>query len=271
MNKDINIFYWNKRENFGDVLASRIMSYYGADNIKNIYNTDYTGDYISPIGSVLHFAPRKGLHVFGSGFMSSDKLGSKTPPKEVIALRGPLSESIANDLGWQAPKALGDTGLLVSRIYPKEDKAFRLGVVLHYAHALDKIPNLPGVIFINPQNNVDRVIKEIASCEKVVSSSLHGLIVAHSFNIPWVRLKVVDHQLGGGDFKFNDFYGSIGCDSSCEIECSVQDLKRDVGFILDKAKNIGVSEFSGLKKKQIELESAFYNSCYFKNVFKPLL
>ncbi|WP_084286583.1 polysaccharide pyruvyl transferase family protein [Halomonas halodenitrificans] len=267
----LNIFYWNKRDNFGDVLAKYVMSYYGAWDVHNVYGSKSEGDYISPIGSVLHIAPRNGLHVFGSGFMSPDKIGSKVAPKEVITLRGQLSADIADKLGWQPPQALGDTGLLASRIFPKERACYKLGVILHYAHAVEETPDLPGVIFINPQDPVNEVIKKISSCEKILSSSLHGLIVAHSYKIPWVRLNVIDHQLGGGDFKFNDFYTSIGHDASCEIECSVNELRSGLVELLHKVDRVGCSDFKNIDALQIRIESAFYSSGYFKNILKPTL
>lgn len=189
----------------------------------------------------------------------------------MITLRGPLSANIAEELGWPAPKALGDNGLLASRIYPSQDRVYKLGIVLHYAHAIDNMPCLPGVLFIDPQHDVDSVIKDISSCERILSSSLHGLIVAHSFEIPWVRLKVTDHKLGGGDFKFNDFYGSINCEEPNELECSVDDLQKNIPLLVEKAKSFSVNCFRGLKKKQIELESSFYRSSYFEDILKPLL
>lgn len=271
MNKALNIFYWNKRSNFGDFLATKIMTHYGADKLFNIYQKGYEGDYISPIGSVLHFTPREGQHIFGAGFMSPENIGSKNPPKEVITLRGPLSAQIANDLGWPAPKALGDTGLLASRIYPSSSKLFRVGVVLHYAHSVERLPQIPGVIFINPQNELNSVIRDIFSCEKIVSSSLHGLIVAHSFKIPWVRIKVIDHPLGGGDFKFNDFYESAGIEDPAEISCNIKDVKENIFNVLKRCRNLECNNFDMLKKQQIEIEGSFYRSSYFNNILCPII
>lgn len=37
MSGKVNVFYWSKRPNFGDVLADRVMRYYGARNLNNIY------------------------------------------------------------------------------------------------------------------------------------------------------------------------------------------------------------------------------------------
>jgi hypothetical protein len=52
------------------------------------------------------------------------------------------------------------------------------------------------------------VIKEIAACEHILSTSLHGLIAADSFNIPavWARR---EPDLWGGRFKFLDYESAV--------------------------------------------------------------
>ena len=52
------------------------------------------------------------------------------------------------------------------------------------------------------------VIDQINMCECVVSSSLHGLIVAEAYGVP-ARWICVENNLLGGNFKFWDFYESI--------------------------------------------------------------
>jgi pyruvyltransferase len=51
-------------------------------------------------------------------------------------------------------------------------------------------------------------VDKILSCNYIVTSSLHGLIVAHSYNIPvlWVQYSV---ELIGGKFKFDDYLLSV--------------------------------------------------------------
>lgn len=271
MKSEINVFFWNKKKNFGDLLARQVMHYYGARKLNNIIDKSYSGSFIAPIGSVLHFAPREGLHVFGAGFMDPSRLGAKQAPREVITMRGPLSAKIADELGWQAPQALGDTGLLASRIYPAQRKKFKLGVVLHYSHALKTFPEIPDVVYINPLDPVRKVVRKIASCEKIISSSLHGLIVAHSFGVPWIRLDVLDRPLGGGSFKFYDFYESIGCGDSNTIQCSIFDLRNNLGSVIAEHDCYDSTNFDELDKKIIQLESAFYKSDFFDNILKPSL
>jgi len=52
-------------------------------------------------------------------------------------------------------------------------------------------------------------IDEICSCDFVISSSLHGLIIAEAYGIPsqWVEFGT---YVDGWEFKYYDFYESIG-------------------------------------------------------------
>ena len=62
---------------------------------------------------------------------------------------------------------------------------------------------------IDVTHDPGEVIAAIAECEVVVSSSLHGLVVADSFDIPnhWVTC---DIPLFGGTWKFDDYFAAFG-------------------------------------------------------------
>src|SRR5690606_13222558 len=53
--------------------------------------------------------------------------------------------------------------------------------------------------------NPKEVISEISSCTCIVSSSLHGLIVADSYRIPTAWM-ILSDKINGGPFKYNDYY-----------------------------------------------------------------
>ena len=53
---------------------------------------------------------------------------------------------------------------------------------------------------------------EILECEMTISSSLHGIIVSHAYNIKCMWIKITDKILSG-IFKFRDYYGSLEIDN----------------------------------------------------------
>ena len=89
-----------------------------------------------------------------------------------------------------------------------------MGIIPHYIDmnnrntirlALEKQVKL---IRVQGYNQWNDFIDEICSCDFVISSSLHGLIIAEAYGVPsvWVEIgKYVD----GWEFKFYDFFESI--------------------------------------------------------------
>ena len=66
--------------------------------------------------------------------------------------------------------------------------------------------------------NIESVINDILSCEKTISSSLHGLIVSDAYNIPntWVKF---DNNIKGDDTKFHDYFKSVNRSDTNFVDC----------------------------------------------------
>src|SRR5690606_13580125 len=109
----------------------------------------------------------------------------------------------------------GDGGIITPYLFDKPfEKRYQVGVVAHMDeqnHPTFKrvMEYHKGSVFINLRHDPIEVIKQIAECEIIISSSLHGLIVADSFNIPsqWI---IVTDALKGDGFKFADYYSAFG-------------------------------------------------------------
>ena len=53
-------------------------------------------------------------------------------------------------------------------------------------------------------SEIEEFVNDVCRCEKIYSSSLHGIVCANAYGIPVERIKLGDKMIGG-DFKFNDY------------------------------------------------------------------
>ena len=130
---------------------------------------------------------------------------------KILALRGKHTQKqVENILKRKINVTLADGGLLASKLLDlsKIEKKYKVGIIPHYVDFkfdLSKNVGLENYRVIDVTKNPMFVLSEIAQCEVILSSSLHGLIIADSFNIPnkWVKMS---DNLFGGDYKFRDYY-----------------------------------------------------------------
>lgn len=166
----------------------------------------------SVVGSVLDGAMVPNLVVWGSGFMHPDS-SFRIPPREIRAVRGPLTRELVLEQGIECPPVYGDPALLYPRFYaPDAEVEFELGIVPHFQDAesprLDSFRGDPDVNVIDILSGVRNVVDQIRRCRGIASSSLHGLIAADAYGIPSVWVELSDRVRGGG-FKFRDYFASV--------------------------------------------------------------
>lgn len=70
------------------------------------------------------------------------------------------------------------------------------------------------VLFINPKQfkKWNQFIDNILSCEYILSSSLHGIIIADAYKIPNIWISLTNNEHPDNNFKFKDYYLSVGKD-----------------------------------------------------------
>ena len=171
------------------------------------------------IGSTLTFYPLEMTTVWGAGLINDrQNLTLVSKPQKILAVRGPLTRNWLQEQGVDCPEVYGDPALLLPRFYtPRVRSRSRFGLVPHY---VDVEQNTPALRRLTAWPEVKRIavrdygdwrvfIDNVASCDYVLSTSLHGLIVAEAYGIPslWVEF---EPPVPGWTFKFNDFYASIG-------------------------------------------------------------
>lgn len=148
--------------------------------------------------------------VWGSGFIEEGETKLSYNDSSILSVRGKFSLARISDVPADKHITLGDPGLLADSLLVKRStKQYRLGIIPHYIDkdhpAIQRIQAMPGVHVIDPTDNCLEVIKTIDSCDTIISSSLHGLIVSDSLGVPNAHIKLSEN-LKGGDYKFMDYY-----------------------------------------------------------------
>jgi pyruvyltransferase len=162
------------------------------------------------IGSFIHQATPQS-HIWGTGSISSSWSIPELNVANVHALRGKLSHELLRSKGLSLPDMpLGDPGYLVATLKDKfATEKYRLGLSAHYFDRprpwVQKLLADPSVLDLNVHHPPEEFLRDISSCEAVVSSSLHGLVIAEAFGNPNVWIKLSDEVIGEG-FKFRDWY-----------------------------------------------------------------
>lgn len=219
---NLNLLYYKDKRgagygNFGDELSCIILKHLCNKykiNINLILNPLVNSNCkinLCFIGSLISAVNLKynNLYILGSGIRRDKDRINKNNNMKIYSVRGPLSKNYLEQFGYCVPNIFGDPALLITQFY-KPNKIStcnnKIGIVGHLDnyHKYDNIPN--NFILINPTWRWDNVIDHIFSCNLILSSSLHGLIVADAYKIPNIWLD--EYPLNEGHFKFKDYFSS---------------------------------------------------------------
>lgn len=270
--KSINLYYY-KYPNIGDILNEIL--------INQLFHIDihmghYTSADMMAIGSVLdrlsedwkawgedvelrkNADRKRPIHIWGTGMIFHyDTPAPFIRPIKVHALRGDLSrQQVEKATGRKCKCILADPGLLAPLLLNDIlEKKYDVGIIPHYVDAdlpvfqkmRDEYPNS---VIIDVKADPMEVLSKIAECRLIISTSLHGLIIADSFGIPNLWCESSDKILGAG-FKYRDYYSSFG------LEIEPFDLRDDKIPQLEKIKQDYKITTSQVKKKQLELLKCF--------------
>lgn len=215
--KRINLEWWSSHLNLGDTL-SQIIFYWmlkrkGCDPE---YKTKKT-IHLLGLGSIIG-ADGFDAVIWGSGIHKLDNLYNicrynRFLKYDVRAVRGPVTKAILENCGHYDCKNVvyGDPAIIMPKIYrPKNDeKKYKVSLILHYitpnkSRYAENYHCIP-----IETDNYKKFIDEIVASELIISSSLHGIILAETYGVPAVFLNengLLDHVL----MKYYDWYFSTG-------------------------------------------------------------
>lgn len=270
--RKIKTYYWLDSPNFGDNLNTIILP--KLFNINPIMTSEFDCEF-SAIGSLMEVFLQRGnkdfeffkykyfkkpVHIWGTGFIadvewsSFKSYGFKENFKKKLclhALRGKITKSRAEKIFKKSLNntVVGDPGLLVNKLIDvsKIEKKYKIGIIPHFIESNLKIfQNLKNEfknsIIINLLDDPYMVLEQIANCELILSSALHGLIAADSLGIPNKRI-VASDRLIGGDYKFKDYYSAFDLElplyyNLYNSKIILDDINRDYQITTQKVSEI---------------------------------
>lgn len=206
--------------------------------------------------TVMRYLNQKQLVLWSSGFIKTPTGAEQKLRINIVpaAVRGKKSlEYVKRILRSDCTDCVtGDAGLLAAELLESPiSKRYALGIIPHdkergnpvYQQICEQTPH---AVLIDVRGDVMERLKLIAQCECILSSSLHGLIIADSFHIPNRRVILTD-QLAGDGFKFLDYY------SNFDIQPEPLNLRKIVfSSVNDIYDNYSVlPEFVEQKKKEL--------------------
>jgi len=212
------MFWWteagSRGNNFGDRVSPKIVKHLSGRKIER--TTSGGSGRLLAVGSILKWA-LPGDIIWGAGHAV---LGhSNARDIDVRCVRGPITEWILRAQGVKIPRprTWGDPALLLPAIYqpPVLERSFEdiFDAPLIVPHYIDykRARELlrPDVAVLDITADTEVVIDSICKSSIVLSSSLHGIVVAEAYGIPAVWVEFSDHVSGAG-MKFRDYYASTG-------------------------------------------------------------
>jgi hypothetical protein len=202
--------------NFGDTSVPYML---GKLEIPYIFSHHTVEKKILMTGSILGVGSRKDTIVWGSGVIQ-DNIKPLTNC-HYRAVRGPRTLEKVKNVGVDVSNiVLGDPAMLLPKIYqPSQEKKYKLGIIPHMVdydyvrkHVMNNPDKFPNTVVIDVNTNtkqIENFINIVNQCEKIVATSLHGIICAHAYGIPAKWMKVSE-KLAGDDIKFHDHFESVG-------------------------------------------------------------
>ncbi|MBS0649888.1 MAG: polysaccharide pyruvyl transferase family protein [Verrucomicrobia bacterium] len=205
------LYYWQQQKfvNFGDYLSLKIVERIVGGPVKVFIRHPKNKDKkLLALGSLMSFAA-DGDVIWGTG------VNGKLPKKEsyafthldIRAVRGPLTRQfLMETFQIEAPEIYGDPALLIPYLFPEfkrsENPSYDFIIIPHYS----ELHFFPKEIFPNAvyaTDPWDEVIRKICDSRFVISSSLHGIVVAEAFGIPARMLRLTETE---PLFKYFDYY-----------------------------------------------------------------
>ncbi|PCC17494.1 hypothetical protein CIK79_03830 [Brevibacterium aurantiacum] len=194
------------KSHFGDLISPWLVE--KMTDMPTVFADRDSAHYVT-VGSIVGRASNKSV-IWGTGSFGTETKKRLAPDAKYHAVRGPLTRQILANSGISAPQIYGDPALLMPLYYhPEVPITHEIGVVVRWSEKEWKSVKVdPRIKIINLKTpNVEETVNDFLSCRRIISSSLHGLIIADAYGIPnaWRQSETGK----GGIFKYFDYFASV--------------------------------------------------------------
>lgn len=178
----------------------------------------------------------------------------------IISVRGPPTRHNLETQGIHCPNAYGDPGVLAPLLYPYSGlKVYEVAVVPHYIDRdtpfIDRC-RVEGLPVLDVGVPCAEFFAELNQYSVILSSSLHGIILAHAYGLRAAWIEPSEQVLGNG-FKFFDYYLNIGILPE-DVNRHRVSYEANISALIDSADtgNVGALQAScldGIEKTKAQL------------------
>jgi succinoglycan biosynthesis protein ExoV len=149
--------------------------------------------------------------IFGTGYGYGKLPGSIPKSWHIYGVRGLLS---VKKLGLDPEMAIGDAAILTRTVdLPRTPGCHAVSFMPHWESAVlgawPEVCGETGVNFIDPRGEVDLVLQAIRSSRLMISTSMHGAIIADAFRVPWIAVRPFGGRHGE---KWHDWASALDTD-----------------------------------------------------------
>lgn len=218
------------------------------------------GEGICAIGSIIKFA-KVGTPVWGSG--SPHENDTLEALADYRSVRGPLTRDLVLRNGGSCDEVYGDAAWFLPILYaPELRRTHRTGLILHYTHEDAPIEVGDEIRRIDIRrlgyDEIEAFLDEMRSCERIISTSLHGVIIAQAYGIPaaLATANTSAKQIHGDGIKFRDYFASVGlngpipeydvCEKGVSDRTLPDEIFRTAATKIDLMKLLEVAPFTPL-------------------------
>lgn len=212
--EELPLYYWQQKEfvNFGDYLSLKIVERIVNGPVVVYKKTKVAKKKLLALGSILYFANTDDV-LWGTGcnLKHTNKEDYNFSSLDIRALRGPLTkEFLEKTFDIESPNVYGDPALLFPYLFPefkrkKEPK--HEYIFIPHLYEIGRFTNCSSDLIVYPTQPWNQVIEKILDSKFVISSSLHGIIIAEAYGIPARYLRLSEKE---PLFKYQDYYLATG-------------------------------------------------------------